>query len=560
MTSRRALPIAVVALAVAASITSLTNGFALDDLPIIALDPRAHAFSAVWRFCCTSYWPRGYGAGLYRPLTSMLLAGEWAVGHGAPVVFHAVSIVLYALVCRAVYVLARELLEPEWAALAAALFAVHPAHVEVVANVVGQAELVVALAVTTAVTVYVRARRSTDGRLARRTLIGIAVLFAAAVLAKELGVGLPLLLLAAELTVVRDPRPLPARARTVWPLAATLAAVGVVYGVARVTAIGWLFGDTPNPALASLPLSARAWTMVAVAGQWARLLLWPAHLAALYGPPGTPILMGPDWRAAAGVAAVVGALGLATLMRRRAPVVAFGIAWAGIAVLPVTNLLFVSGVLLAERSLFLASVGAMLAVGAGVGAVAAVAPPWRYRAAIARGGIATLALALVALGVWRSAGRQRVWRDNRTLLTQAVRDEPQSYVAHYQLAGQLFADGHADAGEREITLAIAQSDGYPPALAMLAQARARAGECALAEPLWRQALARYPGMVPDRLGLATCLLQTGDYAGARSVAVVGVSEGAWVRTFRGVIARADSAAATAADRAAAVTRREAHSP
>jgi len=43
--------------------------------------------------------------------------------------------------------------------------------------------------------------------------------------------------------------------------------------------------------------------------------------------------------------------------------------------------------------------------------------------------------------------------------------------------------------------------------------------------------------------LATCLLDAGDYAGARAVAVVGVSEGAWVHTFRGLIARADSAAA-----------------
>jgi thioredoxin-like negative regulator of GroEL len=145
-----------------------------------------------------------------------------------------------------------------------------------------------------------------------------------------------------------------------------------------------------------------------------------------------------------------------------------------------------------------------------------------------------------------------VWRDNRTLLAQAVRDEPTSYIAHYEFAGQLFADGQADAGEREVDVAIEQSGGYAPALAMLAEARARAGECARAEPLWREALARYPGMVPDRLGLATCLIETGDYAGARSVALIGVSEGAWVHSFRGVIARADSAAA--------VTRRQTRSP
>jgi hypothetical protein len=534
----------IAALALVASITSLTNGFALDDLPIVALDPRAHNLADAWRFCCTSYWPRGYGGGLYRPLTSMLFAVEWAIGHGAPIVFHAINIGLYAVLAVAVLALAREVLDPAPAALAAALFAVHPAHVEVVANVVGQSELVAALAMTVAVTVYLRARRASDAPLGRGLLGGMGALFAAAILAKEHGVVLPLVLLAAECTVVRDPRPVRMRARTLWPLAATLVAVGLGYGVARLGAIGWLFGDTPNPALASLPPSARGWTMLAVAGQWLRLLLWPAHLAALYGPPGTPILKGFDWRAMGSAVAVGAVLVLAIVARRRVPVITFGVLWAGLALLPVTNLVFVSGVHLAERSLFFPSIGAMLSVG---GAVSVAQRRWIRVASMA------MASVLVCLGVWRSANRQPVWRDNRTLLMQAVQDEPNSYVAHYQLAGQLFADGLAEAGEREVNVAIAQSNGFPPALAMLAQARARNGDCASAVPLWRRALAQFPRMVPDRLGLATCLLEVGDYAGARSVAVVGVSEGAWVHTFRVVIASADSAAATAADRSVAVT-------
>jgi protein O-mannosyl-transferase len=520
MTTRRGWSLLIAALAVAASITGLANGFALDDLPIIALDQRAHALSGAWRFCCTSYWPRGYGGGLYRPLTSVLFAIEWALGHGAPLVFHATSIALYVLVCLSVLALARQLLAPGPAALVAALFAVHPAHVEVVGNVVGQSELLVALAVTMAVTVYLSDRTS---------VASITALFAAAILAKELGVVLPLLLVAAEMTIVPNPRPR-------WRLAAALGAVAVAYVVVRLSAIGWVFGDTPNPALASLPRLARGWTMLAVAGQWARLLFWPWHLAALYGPPATPILAGPDVRAAAGAAVVVVAIAVATLARRSAPIVTFGILWTGIALLPVTNLIFVSGVLLAERSLFLPSVGAMLAVG---GMVAAWHPRSMRAPRLATG------LAAVVIGLWllRSAGRQGVWHDDHTLLVQAVRDEPGSYVAHYQLAGLLLADGQADAGEREVTLAIAQSNGYAPAVAMLAEARARAGDCGAAVPLWRKALSQYPGLLADRLGLANCLLNSGDYAGARAVAVAGVSEGAWVHTFRGVIARADSAAA-----------------
>ena len=39
-----------------------------------------------------------------------------------------------------------------------------------------------------------------------------------------------------------------------------------------------------------------------------------------------------------------------------------GIAWTAVALLPVSNLILPTGILLAERTLYLASVGAMLAV------------------------------------------------------------------------------------------------------------------------------------------------------------------------------------------------------
>jgi protein O-mannosyl-transferase len=510
MTERRLAPLLIVALALAASITSLPNGFALDDLPIIALNLRVHSLEGIWQVCCTSYWPRGYGGGLYRPLASLFFAVEWAVGHGAPVVFHVVNIVLYAMVCLAVLALARQLLEPGPATLVGALFAVHPAHVEVVANAVGQSELLVALAVTVAVTIYLRDRDA---------VWSIVALFAAALLAKELAIVLPVLLLAV------DPRP---RRR----LGVALFVVVVAYFAVRLNAIGLVFGDTPNPELASLSPIARVWTMLAVAGEWARLLVWPAHLAVIYSPPATPILLGPDWRALPGALTVVAAIAVATVARRRAPTVTIGILWTGIALLPVANLIFVSGVLLAERSLFLPSVGATLAVGGLVQAVPA-------RRAV----VVSLAAIVIGVALVRSAGRQHVWRDNRTLLVQAVHDEPNSFMAHYHLAGQLLADGQTAAAKREAAVAIRQSNGYGPALAKLAEVHARDGDCPDAIPLWRRALAQYPGLLADRLGLANCLLTDGDYAGARAVAIVGVSEGAWVHSFRGMIARADTAAA-----------------
>ncbi len=549
----------VAALALASSVTGLGNGFAYDDVPIIVRDPRAHDLAHAWRVCCTSYWPRALGGGLYRPLTSIAFATEWAIGHGAPLVFHLASLALYVALALLVLRLADRLLPAPAAVAAAAIFAVHPVHVEVVANAVGQAELLVALAVTAATIVYVRARSPAGGigadvgvrvgasgsarsarTPARAPIAAIAVLFVPALLAKEHAAVLPLLLLAAECTVVVDDRPLAARVRALVPTGLTLAGVAVAYAGVRYLAIGRLLGDAPNFLLAQVPVASRGWTMLGITGEWARLLVWPAHLAATYSPPGTPIRTGPDAAAVAGALVVVGALGLALAARRRAPVLTFGILWIAIALLPVSNILFVSGVLLAERSLFLASVGLALVAGA-------VASPVieRLRAAPRRARIlgAVAGTLILTLGVVRSARRQPVWRDDATLYSASVVDEPESYYAHFLYAGELFGEGRLGSGEHEAKLAIVQSGGFPLALTMLANAYAGAGQCARAEPLWREALQTIPGIVPARLGLATCLLQGGAYAEARSVALVGVSEGAWVGEFRRVIAAADSALA-----------------
>ena len=56
---RRLLPwaIAVVAVALAVSATSVGNGFTQDDVPIIAGNARIHALGSVLHRFAESYWP-----------------------------------------------------------------------------------------------------------------------------------------------------------------------------------------------------------------------------------------------------------------------------------------------------------------------------------------------------------------------------------------------------------------------------------------------------------------------------------------------------------------------
>src|SRR6476661_2728214 len=119
--------------------------------------------------------------------------------------------------------------------------------------------------------------------------------------------------------------------------------------------------------------------------------------------------------------------------RRRSVPAAFGLTFAVIALLPTSNFVVASGILLAERTLFLPSVGVMIAVGGAV--------PWvakRVRPAALQAVAAALLFVCLGLGAWRSYTRTLVWKDNDTLFNAAILDAPNVYRSHYMLGAWKF--------------------------------------------------------------------------------------------------------------------------
>jgi len=527
----------IVAVTLAASASSLGNGFAYDDVHAIGNNEQLHTLAEPWRFFTETYWPPGkFGGGstLYRPITSLSFAIEWAVGGGSPAVFHLTNVLLYICVCLAVLALARALL-PDWVAvLAAALFAADPLHVEAVGNVVGQGELWAALFSVLAVLVFLRARNAAGlNHEARLWLYGYYFL---ACLSKDNGLILPGLLLAAEFTVVQDPRPLRDRLSALASFWGILIGVGVVYLVLRTHVTGSLAGDFPNILIGTATYPERLFTMLRVALEWPRLLLWPAHLQADYSPLDfvRETSFGP--LQFAGLGMLVTAVWLTVWSWRRRPIVAFGMLWIGVAIFPVSNLVLKAGIVLAERTLFLASVGAALAVGAGLAAVFEVEGLTR-RLALAG------ATVVVVLGCWRSALRQPVWRDSATLFAQTVRDAPRNYRAHWTYGLSLFERGYHESAFTEMATAIGLYPADPTLYSDTGDIYRTAGQCDRAIDFYNQALAIAPDMKYTRSRLASCYMRTGRFADSRAELRRLVADG--YPEFGSLIASVDSAEAAA---------------
>ncbi|MCC7291218.1 MAG: tetratricopeptide repeat protein [Phycisphaerales bacterium] len=146
--------IALAACAVYAN--SLSNGFTYDDVPMVVRNEHLAESVPWWQPWVEPYWP-GSNEGdvidlLYRPLTVQTYGWQRRLLGLDPLSFHAVNVLLHAVVSLMLWRVSLRLGLGDGAALAAAmLFAVHPVHVEAVANIVGRAEILSALGVLGAV-------------------------------------------------------------------------------------------------------------------------------------------------------------------------------------------------------------------------------------------------------------------------------------------------------------------------------------------------------------------------------------------------------------------------
>ena len=512
----RAAATVVAILAVLIAASTLGNGFTLDDVPIIATNARVHSLASIGSLFSQTYWPPSEGASLYRPLTMVWFTLQWAVGGGSPLVFHVVSVLLYAAACVSFYLLAAEVIPIAAAFVAAAFFAVHPVHVEVFANVVGQPELWVAIIALLATRHYVRRRRA--GAYSGGDSAKLVAAFFVACLFKENAIILPALFLAAELTLVRQP--LHERIKSLAPFFFLLLVAGATFVFLRTGVIGRFAGAGQNGLLSISSFDVRLWTTLSIVLEWVRLLMWPAVLSADYSyrrldvsPSFEPLML-------MSVFIIIAAIAIAIRVRRRHEGFAFGTAWMFVSLVLPSNLLIVTGFMLAERALFLASAGFIICV------AAAGAYLWKLasqRDERMRQALAALCIVLLGAAALRSVTRGPVWKDNGTLLRQTVNDVPLSYRAHWMLAEHLLKDGPNPNGLDEMLVAVGlarKNDSY--VLAFAADRFREAGKCGPALGMYHKALGLRPEASDVRIGAAACLVTQGRIREAQNVALEGL--------------------------------------
>jgi tetratricopeptide (TPR) repeat protein len=419
-----------------------------------------------------------------------------------------------------------------------ALFAVHPLHTEAVANIVGRGELYSSCFYLAACLLYWRGGRWAGwGRVPR--LLGLGALYALSIGSKEIGVTLPLALLLLEAS-----RPLltgspttkgrggltgdgpgvsgmsfPSRLLGETPVFLLFLVVLLTYLGLRWTVLGTLTGEVSAPIFRALGPGARVLTAVALWGQYLRLLLFPLDLAADYAPGVLFPAEGLDLSVLLG-SLVLLVLAYSAIRAVRAdppiPLVTLGILWFSVVVLPVANILFPTGVLLAERTLYLPSVGLSLA------AAGLTARVQGARIQVQRWAL-TLSIGVLFLFFYRTVIRNPSWFSTYVVLETLNQEHPESHLAFLNRGAGLDRVGEIQSAREEYTMALRLAPRRYGTLTEVAGFYGRTGRWSEAEALLRQAIEIAPGRDDAYRLLAAQLLRQRRGREAHQVALAGLA-------------------------------------
>jgi Tfp pilus assembly protein PilF len=475
---------AVLALALYAP--TIRHRFAYDDAIVIVKNRLIRSVASLPALVTRTEWSGGgMEFPVYRPLTGVTYALNFAVSGLEPWSYHLANALLHACVAALVFALGLALrFPPRAAGVAALLFAVHPIHVEAVSSVIGRKDALATLLLVAMAAGHARAR---TGRAVRAILPVLC--YAGAMLAKEIGVvGIALVALQDLLwPAPEDPTPAPRPRRALlyggYAVAALLYLAAYRAVVSPVSGIAPLFVE--NPA-AFAPALARMRTAVAVLGKGLLLQLLPVNQSPDYSYAAIPTVdswLDLGFLSAAALATAWASAGI--WLRRRAPVVLWSFGWYVAALLPVSNLLFPIGTIFGERFLYLPSVALAVLAGAALDALG--------RRAGTRSWAVTLATAGVLLAFSVATVRySAAWCDDETLFRRAVESQPRAVRARVTLA-RLAVDRDPEEALAHARRAVELSDRSVEAELALASALQKLGRAPEQEEALRRALAIDPG-------------------------------------------------------------------
>jgi tetratricopeptide (TPR) repeat protein len=430
----------------------------------------------------------------WHPLTTlshMLDCQLWGVRAGG---HHFTNIVLHTIAVVLLFLVLQQMTRAIWqSAFVAALFAIHPLHVESVTWISERKDVLSAVFFTLTLGAYVRYVRSPSiGRYLR-----MSILFALGLMSKPMLVTVPLVLLLLDYWPLQrfgGRSSIKRLALEKIPLLALSAAGGLVT----------LWVQQSSVALTEeLPLIWRAANGLVTYAIYLRQMIWPVGLAVFYPHPGDQL---PIWEI--GLAIVL--LGLvsagAIALRHKRPYLVTGWFWYLVMLLPVIGLVQVGSQAHADRYTYLPQIGLYLLL---AWAITDALTSRLQRRIVA----VTASLAIIALA-WCAHVQASHWRNGESLWGHALAVTSGNFMAHDGLGECLANRGRLDEAIDQFQKALNIAPGYPELETNLILALTKKGRTDEAISHLQTLLKEDPNNAQAHYNLGNALQKKGDSQGA----------------------------------------------
>lgn len=400
---------------------TISYGFVLDDEAVITKNLFVKkGFSGFGDIFTTFYW-QGYwdiNSGLYRPLSLIVFAIEWEFFPEKSHFFHFVQVALYTITVVALYNMLCRLFKDtnKWLSFGIALlFALHPLHTEVVANIKSMDEVLSLLFFILSTNWLLKK----DGYSWQSCLF-----FFLALLSKEGAIAfIPVWFL---LLVQIKKESVGNAFRTILPLLVT----GAIWLVIRTLVINSSlavvsYTYTDNSILACNDLLTQKLTAITILGKSLFHVIYPVGMSYDYSYPQVPCSTFASVEFWLALTVLLALLATAIYCFKRKPIISFGILFFFSMSILTSNILFTIGATMADRFMFIPLLGLLIAI---CYTGFEVSNNLKNR----KSGIISIPIFLIAiiLGIV-TCNNNKAWKSNDILFASHVKNVPNSARAQY---------------------------------------------------------------------------------------------------------------------------------
>ena len=478
----------------------LWGGFVWDDNKYIVEAELVRELSGLLELW---FLPATHAEVHYWPLTYTTFWLEHKLWGFDPTGYHVVNVLLHLANTLLVWhILRRMAMSSAW--VVAAVFAVHPLHVESVAWIIERKDVLSGLFYLAAVLAWMR---FVERPCPRRYTVSL-VLYVAALLSKSIAVTLPVALL-------------------IWHwwkqgrvTSADLLRLVPFFIVGLAITIGDLSFSRPREAM-SFDYSLVERSLIASRALWfyASKLLWPMNLSVIYprwdihvADPlawgyliAAAVLVVAFWhfRSRFGRGALAGALFFAVTL---SPVLCF------------IDYGYMDYAFAADRFQYLAGIGVMaIVIGVAAYGIRRLPSLWQKGAL----GVAGVALVVLGMLTWRQSS---IYRDNETFYRHIIALNPQAQYAHLNLGAALYKQERYEEALDAYRVAVAQRPNYAKVHVALGSALNKLGWFEKAETHLRRAIGLNPQAENAHHHLGAALYEQGRYEEALEAIRVAVAQ------------------------------------